>query len=209
MQQGKLISFTPLMTNGVHETYSGKNGLLYKFNMVIEGTPANVMGVVNSTRQQPSWKIGEEYTYEVVVNGNFTNIRSLKLLDAPTGYSGGGGGFQKRDTTFVVQKCFEASVECAIAFFELNQDYYTSQEIEDKLISRIFNHLIEGEEQRRWINISAMRLSISKMRANGMFDKEHYKTLSEWLFAQATAIANTMEATVKQIVEQDKLKENK
>ena len=53
------------------------------------------------------------------------------------------------------------------------------------------------------MNISGMRLALAKMRANGMFNKDDFKTLSEWLFAQAKAISDTMETVVKQTIESE------
>ena len=73
--QGKIISFTPKMNGNVQDTYNGKNGLLYKFTMVINFNGQNITGTVNSNKQQPSWKVGEDYFFEMTTNGNFTNFQ--------------------------------------------------------------------------------------------------------------------------------------
>ena len=200
MATGKLISFTPLISNGVHETYTGQNGVMYKFTVVLLTDNVQISGVANSTKQQPSWKVGTDYTYDHVVNGSYSNIKSMKSVEQ----AGKPGGGSKPNPSFVIQKCFEASVECALLFFELNQEFYKDQATEDNLITAMYNHIIKGNEQRRWVNISSMRLALAKMKANGTFDKEAYKSLTAWLFATADAIANAMEHTVKEQLESDK-----
>ena len=206
--QGKLVSFVPLMKAGVHDTYQGKNGVLYKFTqtwLLDDGT--HIIGTANSNKPQPTWKLNTLLTFddkETEYNGqkyhNFSNIKD------PAQQSNFTGGGSKPNPSFIIQKCFEGAVECTLAFFELNQEYYKDQSVEDKLLTAVYEHIlgpVGTSESRRWINLSAMRLAIAKMRSNGLFDKDKYKTLSEWLFANASSIADTMEKVVKDTVEKE------
>ncbi len=199
--QGKLISFSPLLINGVHSTFTGQNGVMYKFTVTLEADGKQYVGTSNSTKQQPSWKVGSMYNFDHVMNGEYSNIKGLKAVDAGNNFSG-----KKPDPSFSIQKCFEAAVECTLLFFELNQEYYKDQATEDKMLEYTYSHIlgpVGTSEQKRWMNISGMRLALAKMRANGMFNKDDFKTLSEWLFAQAKAISDTMETVVKQTIESE------
>lgn len=202
MAQGKLKSFIPLLVNGVHSTYSGQNGLLYKFTVTIDQQGTMITGTCNSSKQQPSWKIEAEYTYEVAVNGQYTNINKLKSIDQVGGF--GGGGSKGPSPEFGIQKAFECAVECTLKFFELNQEIY-SQAAEDSVLNKMWSYMLEGSESRRWINMSAMRLSLLKMTANGHnFRIPADMKLSDWLFSNSKLIADNMEKTVKHQVEVDK-----
>ena len=198
--QGKLIGFVPLLKDGVQETYNGKNGLLYKFTVTIETDGKHNIGTTNSTKTTPSWKIGEQYTYDLVINGNYTNINSLKSLDQQ---NGGGFGAKVPNPEFGIQKAFEAAMECTFKFFELNPDIYT-QAAEDAVLDKIWIYMLNGSESRRWINMSSMRLTLLKMQANGLFSKTEEMKITTCLFDTATLIANTMENAVKAQVETDK-----
>lgn len=199
--QGKLIKFEPLIINGQQATYNGQNGLVYKFIVTLESGGQQYTGTCNSTKTNPSWKVGSEYTFDHVVNGQYQNIQKLKAVEQAGGKFGGGS---KPNPSFNIQKCFEAAYECTLKFFELNQDFYKDQSTEDKLLTYLYNFIINGDEQKRWHNVSALRLAILKLQANGTFDKDSYKTLSEWLVNTAANIANAMDATVKATLEQDK-----
>jgi len=83
--ESKLKTITPIVQEGVHQTWSNDNGTYYKFTIEFEnGDKGNCM----STKQQPSWKIGNEFEYEKVVNGEYTNIKGLK--DKAQNFSKGG-----------------------------------------------------------------------------------------------------------------------
>jgi len=66
-------------------------------------------------------------------------------------------------------------------------------------------YMLTGSESRRWINMSAMRLTLLKMTANGLFSKTEEMKITTWLFDTANLIANTMENAVKAQVETDKV----
>ena len=190
--KGKLISFSPKMTNGVHETYSGDKGLMYKFEIELtcEGAE-NIKGTANSSKQSPSWKVGDEYTYEVKyfgANQQFVNIGGLKPVN---GFSGGG---KKPNPGFVVQKAFEAAVEVAIKFCSLNKDQY-SDKVEADMIGFFFNLIVEvKDENSRWSRISALRLILLKYEL--LRDKLVIEKASKWFKESVIAAANSMEETV-------------
>lgn len=84
MKQSKLKSFEPVIKDGVHSSYTTANGTFYNFIVEME---SGDKGQCSSSKTSPSWKVGDEYTYEVVTNGNYTNIKKLK----PVNSFGGGG----------------------------------------------------------------------------------------------------------------------
>lgn len=209
MEKGKLKSFVALMVNGVHATYVGDRGTNYKFTVELENNGVVTKGTAMSSKQQPTWKIGDEYSYEKSVSGaegQYTNIKGLKNLSNPFTP---GGGSKGPSPEFGVQKAFECAIECALKFFELNPDIYT-QAAEDPVINKMWSFMLDGTESRRWINMSAMRLSLLKMQAGGHnFREPKEMKISDWLFGNAKLIADNMEAAVKQQVEIDKkAKEN-
>ncbi len=79
----KLKSFEPIMHGGQHLTWQSDYGTQYKFKIRFDdGTE----GDCQSPKQQPSWKIGEEYEFEIKESGDYKNIKGLKS----TSYQGGG-----------------------------------------------------------------------------------------------------------------------
>lgn len=202
MAQGKLISFVPLMKGNVQDTYSGNNGMLYKFTVTLDNAGTQVTGTANSSKQQPSWKINEEYTYEVAVQGNYTNIKNMKSINQAGGF--GGGSARVPNPSFVVQKCLEASLECTFKFFELNPEVYKNQGAEDAVLNLFYTFTLKGDEQQRWMNIAGLRFALQKMQANGMFDKTEAQTLTAWTIEKAKTIAASMSSVVKAQVEYEK-----
>lgn len=204
MEQGKLKSFAPLMVNNVHATYVGDKGTNYKFTVELENNGVITKGTAMSNKQQPSWKIGDEYSYEKNISGaegQYTNIKTLKNLTNPFTP---GGGSKGPSPEFGVQKAFECAVECTLKFFELNPDVY-KEDSEEKLLNNIWLWILNGSESRRWINMSALRLSLLKMQAGGHnFREPKDMLLGAWLFNNAKLVADNMEAAVKQQVETDK-----
>lgn len=102
MSQSKMKSFEKRMTNGVHDTFQGGKGLLYKFTVTFENGDT---GGANSTKSEPSWKIGDEYTYEKSVTGNYTNFKGMKKVEQGGGYSGGGNS-KANDPEYQRQQTF-------------------------------------------------------------------------------------------------------
>jgi len=204
MEQGKLVSFTALIVNGEHATYVGDRGTNYKFTVSLEDKGVTTVGTAMSNKTQPSWKIGDLYSYDKTVSGaqgQYVNIKGLKNLSNPFTP---GGGSKGPSPEFGVQKAFECAYECTYKFFELNQEIY-NENAETAILDKIYGFIIEGSESRRWINMSAMRLTLLRLQANGdKFSKPSDMKISNWLFSTAKAIADVMESTVKQQVEYDK-----
>ena len=204
MNTGKLVSFVPLMNGNIQATYESDKGKYWKFTVTFNSNGANDTGTAMSKDESPKWKIGDEYSYERSVlgaSGQYVNFKSLKNLSNPFVPGGGSKGLSPE---FGVQKAFECAVECTLKFFELNPDIY-SQAAEDSVIFKMWSFVLDGTESRRWINMSAMRLSLLKMQAGGHnFREPKEMKISDWLFGNAKLIADNMEATVKQQVEIDK-----
>ena len=205
MEKGILKSFVAKNdANGVQETWVNDGKTNYKFTIEFHKDAVVTIGTCMSNKQQPSWKIGDEYSYEKNVSGasgQYINIKSLKNLTNPFTP---GGGSKGPSPEFGVQKAFECAVECTLKFFELNPDIY-SQAAEDSVLNKIWLYILDGSESRRWINMSAMRLSLLKMQAGGHnFREPKDMKISDWLFGNSKIVADNMEAAVKQQVEVDK-----
>lgn len=82
MPQSKLKSVTPLNTS-----YTTDRGTFW--NQTVEFEDGTIGGA-SSKDPVAKWKVGEEYTYEVSKNGNYTNIRGIKPVNS---FSKGGGGY--------------------------------------------------------------------------------------------------------------------
>lgn len=203
--QGTIKSVAVKLKNGLQDTWEREGTTYYKFDLVITVDGKDLYGDAMAKKPEAPWKIGDVRTFEMTSrehNGQtYNSFKSIK--DPNSTFGGGGGGYKKPDPSFIIQKCFEGAVECTLAFFELNQDFYKSQEVEDKMLSLCYTHILGAPgttESRRWINLSALRLTIAKMRANGLFEKGD-ASISSWFFSTATAIANAMEVTVKATVD--------
>lgn len=88
MSQSKLKSVEKKMIDGVHATYQGDKGKFYKFIVEFENGDK---GGSMSTKEQPTWTIGTEYTYDKEVKGEFTNIKNIK--DPTKSYSNGNSNY--------------------------------------------------------------------------------------------------------------------
>lgn len=111
--EANLKSFEPLMNNGNHDSYIGQHGTMWKFTMEFEdGTKGNAQ----SPKQQPSWKIGDTYIFDVVENNGYKNIKGMKPKDS--NFNNGGGGKKENPLT---QQLIIAQSSCdkAIRLFEL------------------------------------------------------------------------------------------
>ena len=116
MSQSKMKSFEKKMANGVHATYQGAKGTLYKFMVTFENGD---VGEANSTKTEPSWKIGDEYTYEKSTNGNYTNIKGMKKVETGGGYSGGGGNSKANDPEYQRQQTFIWAIHNANEYIKM------------------------------------------------------------------------------------------
>ena len=127
MSQSKLESFSKKMNGTVHKTFQGKNGLLYKFNAVMENGDE---GGLNSTKSEPNWVIGNEYTYDKETNAQgYTNLKNFKKLDAVpfAGNSGGGNRnytpyFEKPDYVKATDEQFAMDISLKYCSIKLQED---------------------------------------------------------------------------------------
>lgn len=196
--QGKLISFTAKVNNGIHESYTGSNGTLYKFNVTMDVNGTQITGTAMSKNTQPNWKLNEVYTFDEKIsgqNGQYRNFSNMKPIN-------GFNGQKKSDPKFVLQKCFEGALECAFNFMKVTKSPYDDKAL-DGLSNLFWNTVINGNEQRRWINLSTLRLAIQKIEImpetafNGM-------KKSEWVVSQVKFLGDTMQTTVNNQAENDK-----
>ena len=202
MAKGILKSFVPKMNGNVQDSYTGQHGTLYKFVVTLEENGVQTTGEANAKSQSPSWKVGTEYTYEVVVNGNYTNIKNMKDANA-TPFGGG----KKPDPSFVVQKAFECACECTLKFMSVNKESYT-EAIEGQMLNVFFNKLIEvKDEKQRWMRISAMRIIVEKYATFHTQLKIEGKS-SAWILSNIDHLAGVMSENVKIVVENDGNKSN-
>ena len=197
MAKGILKSFVPKMNGNVQDSYTSQHGTLYKFLVILEENGVSTTGEANAKSQSPSWKVGTEYTYEVVINGNYTNIKNMKDANA-TPFGGG----KKSDPSFVVQKAFECACECTLKFMSVNKESYT-EAIEVQMLNVFFNKLIEvKDEKQRWMRISAMRIIVEKYATFHSQLKIEGKP-SAWVLSNIDHLAGVMSENVKIVVEND------
>lgn len=205
--QGKIISFTPKMNGNVQDTYNGKNGLLYKFTMVINFNGQDITGTVNSNKQQPSWKVGEEYFFEMTTNGNFTNFSALKAVNG--GSFGGAGGSKKSSPEFTIQKLFEGAYKVTYSFFQSNKELY-SAEAEGMLVDKVYKWITDvPEENKRWIRLVSLEIISKKIEINGMFDLKEGEKKTAYLFRKALELSQVMETTIKAQIDYDNANKSK
>jgi len=72
---GKLLAFEPSRDKaGNHKTFEASYGTLWKFLVKFDNGDK---GEASSAKESPLWKINEEFSYELHVNGVYSNIRSM------------------------------------------------------------------------------------------------------------------------------------
>lgn len=194
--QGVLKAFEPVMYNGQHSNFTGQYGLMYKFNVTLEENGVIIKGVANSTKQVPTWVIGAQYTYTTDEHQGIINIRGMKKVD-----DGRNASYSKKpDPTFLLQKAFEGAYECAFILFEAHPENYKSQEVEDGVVSAMYKFILSEPnttEQKRWMNLSALRITLNKLKHNGAFNRGEEK-VTDWVFNMAKLISDVMENNVNE-----------
>lgn len=109
MAKAKLVSFTPIMRNGEHSSWSRDNKSYYNFNVEFDNGDK---GQASSTSTTPKWKIGDDYTYDIATNDKgYTNIRGMKSADFVPG-----GGYSKNNPNDNKNIAFNVSFDCAIKY---------------------------------------------------------------------------------------------
>lgn len=111
--KGKIISFSPKMTNGTQETFSFNNKNYYVF-IVTADIDGNVqIGDANSTSDSPKWKIGEECEITIEKNDKATggNKFRIKYESGSSGSSGRSYGKPKEERMEIIsQNAFSTAV---------------------------------------------------------------------------------------------------
>lgn len=182
--QGKLISFEPKIYNGVQETFAGSKGTLYKFNVTMEYDGKQETGVYSSTKQQPSWKVGEEYTFEKSVGGQqgqFINYKNMKSLDSQQfngSFKKSGGGI-----AFAKQKALEASMSINPTFWcaDANKNNF-KDEVYLTPSKVIYEHITKSNnEQEIWTYVAAIKMLVDYAdRVKDIVVPEGTKALDYW-----------------------------
>ena len=191
MVQGKLISFSPKMVNGVQETYAGTNGLLYIFDTVFEINGTQDMGKCNSKSTTPPWKIGDVYSFERKVSGaqgQYINYSKLENVSNPKpAYTGGsGGGTKGGGLTFAKQKARECSYHAGVTFWCSGENKHGLTDINYSAPANAFYNAIvsTGLEADIWLNIAALNALVEKVdRVQDLLKPEDYKghTIDYWI----------------------------
>ena len=83
-QKSRIKTLTPVMYNGVHNTFTNDYGTFFTFNVEFENGD---YGILSSKKQEGNWKVGSQYTYDVVVNGQYVNIRNIKPAEIEKKYT--------------------------------------------------------------------------------------------------------------------------
>jgi len=82
MKKSKIKSFSPNIVGGQHKSWTGgpSNIPYYEFHIEMENGDK---GIASSSKTEPSWKIGVEYTYEIKQFSNYApKISQLKQVKA-------------------------------------------------------------------------------------------------------------------------------
>lgn len=181
--QGKLLSISPKMKEGVQETYTGKNGLLYihVVTMEINGTPE--VGDANSKSTSPPWKTGDNYSFERAVNGaqgQFIHYSKLENLTnpKPAFVPGGGGGGKAGGIEFAKQKAAECAYHATAIFWSnpVNKVQFKA-EIYHGPTTVFYKHIVEtGVEKDIWLNIAAFNALCD--RSEKVYHLDHIEGLT-------------------------------
>jgi len=93
------------MDSNVHRTWDYQGTTMYTFSLTFED---GTTGQGSSKKQQPTWRVGSEYEFTVVKNGNYTNIKGMK----PANQTFQRGGKSPEDAKKIIrQSCLKAAVE--------------------------------------------------------------------------------------------------
>lgn len=186
--QGKLVKFVPRLQQGsnVQEVFNGKNGMLYKFNITFSINGTEETGEYSSTKETPSWKIGEDYTFNREVRGQqgqFIVYKEMKPVNqqfnAPRSGGSKGGGIE-----FARQKALECAAAATPSFWcsednkiNLKPDIYTSP------AKAFFKAITEtGQEADIWLNIAALNAVVARVdRVEDMKTPEGIKVIDHWI----------------------------
>lgn len=151
-----LEGFQPKMKNGVHDTFTGAIGKMYKFVITFANGDT---GDILSTKEQPTWSIGTEYSYDISereYNGRISYlIKNLKT--------------DKYNTTSTSFKSIEEWQSHAMQVaIEITSIYYLNRnenhDYSDKMIDTIYNWIegvVNGNDKMYWRAFSIIKSSMN------------------------------------------------
>jgi len=168
--EGKIIKFSPkLDAGGNHETYNGTRGLLYKFNMTMLINGTEETGECNSNRADPSWVVGDNYSFERRVQGaqgQYIHYSALKNMSKPFVQKSGNSFSNPIDKlAFAKQKALEAAMH-ALPVFWADKETLKSYTHKNYVIPAIkmYGHVVRTNiEKDIWLNIAALNSVTEKL----------------------------------------------
>ncbi len=168
--EGKIVKFSPkLDAGGNHETYNGTRGLLYKFNMTMLINGTEETGECNSNRPDPSWVVGDNYSFERRVQGaqgQYIHYSALKNMSKPFVPKSGSSFSNPIDKlAFAKQKALEAAMHALPVFWadketlkSYTHNIYTIPAV------KLFGHIVRTNlEKDIWLNIAALNAVTEKL----------------------------------------------
>lgn len=154
MAKSKIKSFSPIMRDGVHSTWSKDGKTFYNFTLEFENGDK---GQASSTHSTPKWGIGKEYTYDISTNEKgYTNIRGLKAAD----YVPGAGG-NRNDPEENKSIAYQVSYQAAIDYMKNKNEPFPFENIPK--FAKEFHKLltVDVEDKRNFITAcSALKMTI-------------------------------------------------
>lgn len=154
MAKSKIKSFSPIIKDGVHSTWSKDGKTFYNFTLEFENGDK---GQASSTHSTPKWGIGKEYTYDISTNEKgYTNIRGLKAAD----YVPVAGG-TRNDPEENKSIAYQVSYQAAIDYMKNKNEPFPFENIPK--FAKEFHKLltVDVEDKRNFITAcSALKMTI-------------------------------------------------
>ena len=169
MAKGKLKSFTPIMKDGQHSSWSKDNKSYYNFTVEFDNGDK---GQASSTSTTPKWKIGDEYNYEINTNDKgYTNIRGMKAADFVPG-----GGYSKNNPEDNKNIAYNVSFDCAVKYAQWKIRKQMAPEPNLKDVAKIAAYFRESlvphiEDKQKFISAcSAMKMAVAVADGDIVYD---------------------------------------
>lgn len=159
----KITKFEPLIINGLHSTYSGSKGTLYKFTVTFDN---GTMGTANSTKQSPSWVIGEEYSFDISEYNGYFNIKGMKPVSSPYQAGSKSANNPIYNRFLAKQIAYEQTI-----LFCVNKDTPVSFADIQKIVPYISDMLSKYVEDRRAFNIAinSLKMAVASVSPHILF----------------------------------------
>ncbi len=143
-RKGKLLKAEKLIINGVHYSKESEYGLFYSFTLTFDNGD---VGAGRSKSEQGSFRIGDEYTYNMNVfnNNGYENksFSSLKNLSKP--FTGGG---RKKESAETMKQIMNqvALITTNMVMKKIDKEYLeVYKELRKWLYTQVFDN---GEDSR-------------------------------------------------------------